>query len=436
MITRKAKFVVAFACALVLATIPRGVAASPSSTIYSFGTTTPIDGGVPKGSLTYVNGLVFGRTTTTLTAPTPGGPPSGSYGVIFHFDPTNVASSYSIDHVFADNSDDGADPRHDAMTPFKNLLYGTTLEGGANNSGIIFSIGQDGTGYQVLMSFAKCSGDESHSCFVVVNDLLYGMTAHGGDNDQGVIFSFNPAGPTPTPTATPACTPANYQVLDAFLCSPPEGAESHGRLTLDPDGTTLYGMTREGGSMGYGVVFKVDTSGNHYTVLHNFAGGHDDGATSDHGYVVQSGHHLYGMTTNGGHHNDGVIFKLNIDDQTFDVLHRFGETNNDGKHPYGSLLLVGDKLYGTTQTGGDNDLGTVFVINTDNRHSYQRLYSFGGQANQDGAKPIDNAIYVSGWLYGMTTEGGAYNLGTIFQVCPNPRCSPTPVPRPSPTPSQ
>jgi hypothetical protein len=93
MITRKAKFVAAFASALILATISRGIAASPSSTIYSLGTTIPIDGGVPKGSLTYVNGLVFGRTTMTLTAPTPGGPPSGSYGVIFHFDPTNVASS-------------------------------------------------------------------------------------------------------------------------------------------------------------------------------------------------------------------------------------------------------------------------------------------------------------------------------------------------------
>ena len=113
------------------------------------------------------------------------------------------------------------------------------------------------------MSFAKCSGDESHSCFVVVNDLLYGITALGGDNDQGVIFSFDPATSTPTPTATPACTPANYQALYTFLCSPPEDAEPHGRLTLDSDGTTLYGMTREGGSMGYGVVFKVDTSGNH-----------------------------------------------------------------------------------------------------------------------------------------------------------------------------
>ena len=162
MIKGKAKFVVAFARALVLATISRDVAASPNSTIYSFGTTIPIDGGVPKGSLTNVNGVLFGRTTTTTVGtptPTPGATPTpiGSYGVIFHFDPTNVASSYSIDHVFTDNSDDGADPRHDAMTPFKNLLYGTTLEGGANNSGIIFSIGQDGTGYQVLMSFARAA---------------------------------------------------------------------------------------------------------------------------------------------------------------------------------------------------------------------------------------------------------------------------------------
>ena len=83
MITRQVKHVVVFGLALgvVMAAIPRGIASS-SSTIYSFGTTQPIDGGVPKGSLTYVNVngncFLFGRTTTTLTAPTPGGPPSGS----------------------------------------------------------------------------------------------------------------------------------------------------------------------------------------------------------------------------------------------------------------------------------------------------------------------------------------------------------------------
>ena len=419
MIKRKTKVVVGCALVfeLVMAAVPRVVAVSSNSTIYSFGTTQPVDGGVPKGSLTYVNGLLFGRTTTTLTTPTPSGPPSGSYGVIFHFDPNNVASSYSIDHVFTGHPDDGDNPRHDAMTPFNGLLYGTTLEGGTNDTGIIFSIGQDGTGYQVLLSLAKPSGDESHSCFVVANDILYGMTASGGDNGEGVVFAFDPF-------------MSNFQTVFSFACASSTGKEPHGRLTLDPNGTTLYGMTRKGGDHDFGVVFSIDTNGTNYTELHDFSGGSSDGATSDHGYVVQSGHHLYGMTTNGGHHNDGVIFKLNIDDQSFQLLHKFGETHHDGKNPYGSLLLVGDQLYGMTANGGDNDMGTVFVIRTDG-HGYQRLYSFGGRAG-DGSKPIDNVILVNGWLYGMTTEGGAYGQGAIFKVSPVPSRSPTPAPRPTP----
>jgi uncharacterized repeat protein (TIGR03803 family) len=330
--------------------------------------------------------------------------------------------------------DDGDNPRHDAMTPFNGLLYGTTLEGGTHNNGIIFSIGQDGTGYQVLLSLHNSIGDESHSCFVVANDILYGMTAAGGDDGKGVIFSFNPAAPTPTPTATPTPTPANFQKLFSFACPSSTGKEPHGRLPLDPNGTTLYGMTRKGGEHDYGVVFSIDTSGGNYQVLHDFAGGDSDGATSDHGYVVQSGDHLYGMTTNGGHHDDGVLFRIKTDGSSFDLLHKFGETHHDGKNPYGSLLLVGNKLYGTTANGGDNDLGTVFVINTDG-NNYQRLYSFSGQTNnEDGSKPIDNVILVNGWLYGMATEGGAKGQGTIFKVSPIPGRSPTPAPRPTPPP--
>ena len=436
MITRQVKHVVVFALALgvVVATVPRGVAVSSSSTIYSFGATEPIDGAVPKGSLTSVNGLLFGRTTTTIVTARPPPMTIGSYGVIFHFDPNNVASTYSIDHVFAGGDlDDGDNPRHDAMTPLNGLLYGTTLEGGTHNNGIIFSIGQDGTDYQVLLSLHNSIGDESHSCFVVgQNGILYGMTASGGDNGEGVIFSFNPATPTPTPTATPTATPANFQTLFSFACASSTGKEPHGRLTLDPNLTILYGMTRKGGDHDLGVVFKFDTSDNTYSELHDFAGGHDDGATSDHGYVVQSGDHLYGMTTNGGHHDDGVLFRIKTDGSSFDLLHKFGETHHDGKNPYGSLLLVDNKLYGTTANGGDNDLGTVFVINTDG-NNYQRLYSFSGQTNNDdGSKPIDNVILVNGWLYGMTTEGGAKGQGTIFKVSPIPSRSPTPAPRPTP----
>ena len=87
----------------------------------------------------------------------------------------------------------------------------------------------------------------------------------------------------------------------------------------------------------------------------------------------------------------------------------------------------------STANGGDNDLGTVFVINIDGS-GYYRLYSFAGKAdNDDGAKPIDNVILVNGSLYGMTTEAGAHNQGTVLKVNPNPaRRNPTPVPGPTP----
>jgi uncharacterized repeat protein (TIGR03803 family) len=430
MIPGKMKPVVVFASALgiAFAAIPRDVDGSSSSTIYSFGTAS-YDGKDPKGSLTHVSGtghhLLFGRTTETVGETDPSGNPS--VGVIFQLDADNPGSTYQIVHWFT-GSPDGADPRHDAMTLLGDKLYGTTLEGGTNNVGTIFSINQDGTGYQKLLDLETSAGAESHSCFVIIDNILYGMTASGGEDDEGVIFSFDPTTPTPTPTATPT-PPPNFDTLFSFPCKA-AGKEPHGRLTLDPNGTTFYGMTRKGGASGFGVVFSIDTSGNTYRVLHDFIGGPDDGATSDHGYVVQSGHHLYGMTTYGGHHNNGVIFKLNIDDGTFQLLHSFGETHHDGKNPYGSLLLDNDKLYGTTANGGDHNKGTVFVIQTSGQ-GYNQLYSFGAKSD-DGANPIDNVILIGHHLYGMTTGGGANDHGAIFKVDKTPGRTATPTPRPTP----
>jgi uncharacterized repeat protein (TIGR03803 family) len=349
--------------------------------------------------------------------------------VIFHFDPTNVAATYTIDHVFTGHPD-GENPRHDAMTPLSDKLYGTTLEGGTHNNGLIFSIHQTGHHYTPLTSLHNAIGDSPHSCFVVVNsNILYGTTESGGDHDGGVIFSFEP-------------TTSTYTPLYSFHSS--TGHEPHGRLTLDPNGTTLYGMTKKGGNNGLGVVFSVDTSGNNYTVLHDFAGGNCDGATTDHGYLVQVENVLYGMTTNGGLSSNGVIFSIGTDGSNFQLLHRFGCTRRDGENPYGSLLLIDTQLYGTTANGGDNGSGTVFVINIDGT-GYARLHSF-GSTHHEGTKPIDNVILVNGMLYGMTTEGGTYGQGTVFAVPLNstrtyadnmclaaPCGTPTPTPTPTPT---
>jgi len=106
--------------------------------------------------------------------------------------------------------------------------------------------------------------------------------------------------------------------------------------------------------------------------------------------------------------------------QTFTVLHTF--TNSpDGANPTGGLILLGNELYGTTQTGGNANLGflgtssggTFFKINTDGT-GYTNLYSFTGGNNSRG--PADSLILVGGSLYGTTANGGGYDDGTIFAI--------------------
>jgi len=46
-------------------------------------------------------------------------------------------------------------------------------------------------------------------------------------------------------------------------------------LTLDSG--KLYGMTWAGGDSNCGTVFSLDTDGSNFTLLHEFAGGSDDG---------------------------------------------------------------------------------------------------------------------------------------------------------------
>lgn len=409
---RDGRRAIALALALVIALAAAPASAASSATIYSFGSAGTGDGAQPKGSLTNVNGTVFGRTTATFTSASE----IAIGGVIFSFVPgTGGATGYQIVHTFPASTGDGENPRHDAMTLVDvagaPTLFGTTLQGGSGG-GTIFSLAGDGTGYTTLAELADATGDEPHSCFVEINGVLYAMAAKGGAHGQGVIYSINPDG-------------SGYTVLKSFKKS--DGGQPHGRLTWD--GKHLYGMTRKYGPTtffsshstkphhiaAYGVVFRIDPDGSNYQILHTFRGGAHDGATTDHGYLVldSSNTVLYGMTTNGGHHKDGVIFRINTDGSGFQLLHRFGETSKDGKNPYGSLLIEGTGLYGTTAGGGSHGGGTVFHISTDGS-GYKRIHDFAG--GSDGRKPIDNVILVGNTLYGMTVLGGSFGEGTIFAV--------------------
>jgi uncharacterized repeat protein (TIGR03803 family) len=145
-----------------------------------------------------------------------------------------------------------------------------------------------------------------------------------------------------------------------------DGVNPRAGLIRDSAGN-LYGVTGFGGSANAGIVFKLDGSGNKFTVLHNFSDGTaaNDGANPIGRLTVDSAGNLYGTTLHGGSSGDsGTVFKLDTSGNNYAVLHRFSE--DDGANPIGGLILdSAGNLYGTTSHGGSlAGWGTVFKLDT------------------------------------------------------------------------
>jgi uncharacterized repeat protein (TIGR03803 family) len=108
-------------------------------------------------------------------------------------------------------------------------------------------------------------------------------------------------------------------------------------------GNTLYGTTTFGGRGRKGTIFKIGCGGSGFRVLHVFAGGDKDGATPRSGLAL-GGQTLYGVTQQGGFDDLGTVYKIATDGTGFAVLHTFTGGSNDGDYPSGRLVLDGATL--------------------------------------------------------------------------------------------
>jgi uncharacterized repeat protein (TIGR03803 family) len=154
------------------------------------------------------------------------------------------------------------------------------------------------------------------------------------------------------------------------------------------------------------------------SVLYNFCSQTycSDGAAPVGGLVMDKKGNLYGTTQQGGANRLGTVFKLNSSGVET-VLHSFNGTT-DGFYPYDTLIL--DKkgnLYGTAFYSGANQGGTVFEVSPSGVETV--LYNFPA-FDGDGSDPYSGLIMdKEGNLHGTTEFGGAYIEGTVFELSAN-----------------
>ncbi len=335
--------------------------------LYSF--TTDSDGSHPFGPLAVGgSGALYGTTTTQDGA--------SGHGTVFELTPpATPGGSWTarVLHTFSRQNGDGTSPRPDLAIGENGELYGTTVYGGdavGDGHGTVFRLtpaAPEGPWMeQALYRFTGKNGDGAYPYGDVVigeDGTIYGTTFGGNPGNRGTVFKL-----TPPANGIGAWTET---VLYRFAEEGADGASPVAGLVISKNGA-IYGTTQWGGLSKNGTVFELkppEAAGRDwaYSVIHRFTSHIGDGAEPTAGLVIGKDGALYGATIKGGTWARGVVFRLKAapESWTETVLYSFTGHDGDGASPncIGHLLL--DKsgaLYGTTNSGGASNVGTVFKL--------------------------------------------------------------------------
>jgi uncharacterized repeat protein (TIGR03803 family) len=312
---------------------------------------------------------------------------------------TRDASTYKVIYRF--DGDDGGIPQS-PLIAIKGKLYGGTAYGGKSNCGVVFSLSTAGTDEKALHVF------DTDGCNPVgltyAKKSLYCVTYKGGKDDEGAVVRLKESG--------------KEVWSDSFAGVPDEENPDGGVIFFKKE---TYGTTSAGGSVcggdGCGTIFKVSKKGQ-ASIIYQFQGeekGQYDGSTPYAGLVAAGGT-LYGTTAFGGDHDGGTVFSVTTSGKE-NVVYSFLSVEYDAQRPDSALIDIGGTLYGTSEYGGKNGLGTVFSVTTGGTENV--IHSFG--SGKDGWFPQASLVNVNGTLYGTTVSGGSSSTcsdgcGTIFKL--------------------
>ncbi|MFZ0312831.1 MAG: choice-of-anchor tandem repeat GloVer-containing protein [Candidatus Korobacteraceae bacterium] len=324
-------------------------------------------------------GVVFGQDGTLYGITTLGGMPCPSEtqrgcGTIFNLRPQPAACksalcpwTESVLYRFAGGSTDGAIPVGQPIFDHAGNLYGATYEGGVYTAncasgndwcGTIFELTPSNGGWSENLPYIFTGGDDGSNPEAGVTldaaGNLYGTAEVNGAGGGGTVFELTPSG-----------SGWIENTLHSFTGNGSSGYFPAAGLIFDPAGN-LYGTTQYGGGAD-GTVFELSPAGSGWTFnqVYSFAGPLDL-----HGPLApvlrDSAGNLYGTTFEvGGGANVGEVFELSPSNGgwTYTVLHYFTDDHGDGGLPTSNLAMdAHGNLYGTTTTGGTDQLGTVWEI--------------------------------------------------------------------------
>jgi uncharacterized repeat protein (TIGR03803 family) len=338
-------------------------------------------------------GLVQGKDGNLYGTTASGG--SGGSGTLFQMTPLGI-----LTNLVSFNNTNGAAPRAGLVQALDANFYGTTYNGGSNNFGTVFQATTNGV-LTSLVTFAfTTNGAYPIAGLTQGQDgSFYGTTAIGGTNSGGTAFQMK--------------TNGSLATLVSFNISGNAGSSPYAGLVQANDGS-LYGTTYQGGTNGYGTIYKLTTNGT-FTSLYSFTGT-NDGANPYAGLVQSIDGSFYGTTFFGGTNGFGTVFRFATNGM-LTTLAAFANTN--GAYPQAALIQASDgNFYGTTSAGGAYTnqsalgYGTVFELATNGMLT--TWVSFNGT---NGASPQAGLLQsADGSFYGTTANGGTNGFGTLFRL--------------------
>jgi uncharacterized repeat protein (TIGR03803 family) len=332
-------------------------------------------------------------------------------GTVYRLSPGSSGWTYTVLYGFP--ASDGHGPGAGLTFDSAGNLYGTTTSGGLPEAGTVYELSPAGNGVwteKLLYSFYGGNDGATPYSNIVIDSSgnLFGTTKYGGGGSSsgfGTVFELSPNG-----------TGWKETILHAFQSNGTDGTWPLVGLTRDASGN-LFGATYNGGTYGFGTVFKMTMSSSgtwSESVLYSFTGG-ADGSQPEAPITIDSAGNLYGSTVYGGAHSVGAIFVLSPKaDGSYaeSVLHSF-TGSSDGDNPRGNLTLDAEgNLYGVAAN-------VAFELSPSSSGSWTEtvLYTFG--KNGDVSYPGGLAFDASGNLWGTAGGGGASKDGGVFELSPS-----------------